>query len=184
MRIIKDKEPIFEVDKYDVVLVGTSVYGILTNGFQGKMANRYPYIVDENLKQPYGDLRRLGTRITITKEGYPTISLLYISGYPKKGLHSLDYEALDKCLKTAAMEFKGERIITTVLGDTQFDGEGNRRRILNMIDRAFEGMDIDVYDYPQFNLKKEKAKLIEELKKQGISDSRERTEILKKQFLI
>ena len=82
------------------------------------------------------------------------------------------------------MEFKGKRIITTVLGDTQFDGEGNRRRILNMIDRAFEGIDIDVYDYPQFNLKKEKAKLIEELKKQGISDSRERTEILKKQFLI
>ena len=122
MNIIKDKEPIFETDKYDVILVGTSIYDKLCNGFQGKMANKYPYIVEENHKQPYADIRRLGTRLTLERKGKPTISLLYICRCPQKGLKSLDYDALKHCIETAALEFKGKRILTTVLGGSVLGG--------------------------------------------------------------
>ena len=184
MRIIKDVEPVFEADKYDVALIGTSVYDILSSGFQGKMANRYPHIAEANHKQPYGDLRRIGTRLTLNKEGCPTLSLLYICGYPKKGLKTLNYDALEKCLLTSAAEFKGKRIITTIMGSTVFDGEGNKRKILRMMEKAFEGMDVDVYDYKQRNVIEERREKQKQMDVIGFKDKTKRKEILKKLFLI
>ncbi|MBP5723127.1 MAG: hypothetical protein J6X18_06095 [Bacteroidales bacterium] len=183
MNIITDKEGIFEVDKYDVILLGTSVYDILSHGLQGKVAIRYPHVAEANHKQPYGDLRRLGTRLTVEKEGCPTVSLLYICGYPKKGVKTLDYDALDRCLNTAAMEFKNKRIITTIMGAYSFDGEGDRERILKMMEEAFKGMDVDVYDYPQTCVFNEYMTKARELINMGVSNGKRRTEILKKLYL-
>ena len=184
MRIIKDKDPIFETEKYDVILVGTSIYSTLYNGFQGKMANKYPYIVEENNKQLYADSRRLGTRITIERKNSPTISLLYICRYPIKMRLTLDYAALKQCLETAALEFKNKRILTTVLGGTIFDGKGNKKRVLNIMSKAFEGMDVDVYDYKQTYIKEETKAKRKELTEIGVTDSQKRIEILKQLYLI
>ena len=184
MRIIKDKEPIFETDKYDVILVGTSIYDTLYNGFQGKMANKYPYIAEENNKQTYADSRRLGTRLTIERKNMPVISLLYICRYPQKHKMTLDYDALKQCLETAALEFKGKRILTTVLGGTVFDGKGNKKRVLNMMAKAFEGLDVDVYDYKQVLLKEEENLKRKELTEIGVTDKQKRIEILKQLYLI
>lgn len=184
MRIIKDKDPIFETDNYDVVLIGTSIYNMLVNGFQGKMGNKYPYIVEENDKQPYADSRRLGTRLTFERNGLPTISLLYICRCPQKGLKSLDYPSLQRCLETAALEFKNKRIITTILGGTVFDGEGDKNRILGMMEKAFEGLDVDVYDYTQTVLNEEMLIKKKELTELGVTDRQKRLEILKQLYLI
>ena len=184
MIIIKDKEPIFETEKYDVILVGTSIYDTLYNGFQGKMVNKYPYISEENHKQTYADSRRLGTRLTIVKKNMPIISLLYICHYPLKNKTTLDYDALKRCLDTAALEFKGKRILTTVLGGTVFDGKGNKKRILNMMSKAFEKLDVDVYDYKQTYIKEEAKTKRKELTEIGVTDSQKRIEILKQLYLI
>ena len=184
MEIIKGKDAIFETDKYDVILIGTSVYDILSCGFQGKVARKYPHVAEANHKQNYGDLRRLGTRVTVEKEGCPIVSLLYICRYPKKGLKSLDYDALEKCLATSAMEFRNKRIITTVMGASDFDGEGSKRKVLNMMRKAFEGMDVDVYDYPQGNIAKELSDKKRLLNSIGVTDKKRRNEILKQLFLI
>ena len=184
MIIIKDKEPIFETEKYDVILVGTSIYDTLYNGFQGKMVNKYPYISEENHKQTYADSRRLGTRLTIVKKNMPIISLLYICHYPLKNKTTLDYDALKRCLDTAALEFKCKRILTTVLGGTVFDGKGNKKRILNMMSKAFEKLDVDVYDYKQTYIKEEAKTKRKELTEIGVTDSQKRIEILKQLYLI
>ena len=184
MTIIKDKEPIFDTDKYEVILVGTNIHNILRNGFQGKLANKYPYIVDENNKQPYADTRRLGTRITIERKGFPTISLMYICGVPQRKLKTIDYNALKQCLETAALEFKGKRVMTTVLGSTCFDGGGDKRRVLRIMEKAFGGIDIDVYDYAQKNLKEEASEKRELLIEMGISDGAKRAAILRQLYLL
>lgn len=184
MQIIKDKEPIFETEKYDVILVGTSIYGMLCNGFQGKMANKYPYIVEENDKQSYGDVRRLGTRITVSKEDSPDISLLYICRYPQKNAESIDYEALEKCLATAAVEFKGKKIMTTVIGSTQYDGTGSKRRVLSIMRKVFGESDVDVYDYKQHALKEEASDKRKQLSEMGITNKSKITSVLRKLYLL
>lgn len=184
MKLIKGKDAIFETDNYDVILVGTSVYDLLTHGFQGKIGKKYPHVIEANHKQSYGDLRRLGTRLTLEEEGKPIISLLYVCRYPKKGLHSLDYEALRQCFLTSAAEFKGKRIITTIIGANEFDGEGDREKILRMMRNVFKDVDIDVYDYPQKSIVEEEREKRKQLKAMGVNDANKRREILRKLFLI
>ncbi len=184
MRIIKDKEPIFDTENYDVILVGTSIYDMLVNGFQGKMACKYPHVEEENHKQSYGDTRRLGTRVTVKKKGCPIVSLMYICRYPRQDLKNLDYDALKQCLTTAALEFKGKRIMTTVLGATEFDGNGTKRRVLRMMEKAFDGMDVDVYDYKQryrFEETNEKRRQFDAI---GITERSKRTAILRQLYLL
>lgn len=149
MNIIKDKDAIAFTDDYDVVLVGTSTYSTLGNGFQSKIRFKYPDIDDANSHTPYGDVRKLGKRLTM--DGTPTISLLYICGYPRKSLTNIDYGALEQCLLTATSEFKGKRVMTTLLGCSEFDGNGDRDKVLEIIERATKGLDLDVYDYRQLS---------------------------------
>ena len=54
MNIIQGKDAIWETDKYDVVLVGTSIYCMLTNGFQSKIRFKYPHVDAANDKTPFG----------------------------------------------------------------------------------------------------------------------------------
>ena len=189
MNIIKDKDAIAFTDNYDVVLVGTSVYSTLGNGFQSKIRYKYPYVDEINSKTPFGDARKLGKRLTF--EGYPIISLLYICGYPRKNFSNLDYEALENCLLTATAEFKGKRVMTTVLGSTQFDGNGDRDKILEIMERCTVGLDLDVYDYRQLprvdeiNYWKRKIFLIKNTeRKKYIKLTKARNDILRRLYLI
>lgn len=147
INIIKDKDPIWETDKYDVILVGTSIYNMLTNGFQAKIRLKYPYIDEANDSTNYGDLRKLGKRLTI--QGTPIISLLYFAKYPHSKRVFVDYEALEKTLDTANAEFRGKKIMTTMLGCSKFDGNGDSDKVLEIMEKCLTGVDVDVYDYLQ-----------------------------------
>lgn len=147
INIIKDKDAIWETDKYDVILIGTSYYCMLTNGFQSKMRIKYPYIEKKNNETNYGDRRKLGTRITFYES--PIISLLYICNYPHSKRVFIDYKALKQCLETANAEFKGKKVMTTLLGCSRFDGNGDKNTVLNIIKETCTDIDLDVYDYNQ-----------------------------------
>lgn len=153
MTVVKDKDPIWDTDDFDVVLVGTSVYNQLNGGFQSKMRYKYPLIDEENRKTKYADYSKMGTRITVGKE--PSISLLYISGNYKTLSTTLNYEALEKCLQTANAEFKGKKVVTTVLGSTRFDGRGDKEKCLKIIEENTSDLDLTVYDYEQKTRKEE-----------------------------
>lgn len=155
MNIVKDKDLIWDTDKYDVILVGTSIYNLLTQGFQSKLSMKYPYIVDANNSTPYADKRKYGKRLTI--QGTPIISLMYICGYPHSKRDYLNYEALEHCLATANAEFKGKNVATTILGTSLFDGNGDRERCMKIIEENTDKLNLTVYDFPQYNRRKEIA---------------------------
>lgn len=155
INIIKDKEPIWETDKYDVILVGTSIYNMLSNGFQSKLRLKYPYIEEINNSTNYGDLRKLGKRMTI--QGKPIISLMYIAKYPNSRREFIDYDALEHALSTANAEFRGEKVLTTMLGCSKFDGNGDKDKVLEIINRTANNLELDVYDYLQLEKRKEIA---------------------------
>ena len=166
INIIKDKDPIWDVKDYDVVLVGTNVYCMMTNGFQSKIASMFPDVNEANLMAGhYGDMRKLGKRLTMY-DMTPTVSLLYICGYPHSKRQFVDYGALERCLATANAEFKGKRVMTTMLGTTRFDGNGDRDIVLRIIEENTRNLDLCVYDYEQLDKRAERKIVVNTLKEE------------------
>ena len=147
LKIIKDKDPIWETDKFDVILIGTSIYNQLNGGFQSKMKYKYPIVDEKNRETKYADFSKLGTRITINNT--PIISLMYICGYPRPNIDTVDYDSLTKCLLTANAEFRGKKVMATILGSSQFDGNGDKDKCLKIIKDSTKDLDITLYDYEQ-----------------------------------
>ena len=168
INIIKDKEPIWETDKYDVILVGTTIYCMLTNGFQSKLRLKYPYIDEINDSTNYGDIRKLGKRMTI--QGNPIISLMYIAKYPHSKREYVDYDALEYALSTANAEFRGKKVMTTMLGCSKFDGNGDREKVLEIMKRNTQNMDVDVYDYLQLEKRREIALYFKKIREYEFTD--------------
>lgn len=147
IKIIKDKDPIWDTDNFDVLLVGTSIYNRMDGGFQSKIKFKYPLTNMENNKTKYADVSKLGTRLTVGES--PTVSLMYICRYPTTKKASVDYDALCQCLKTANAEFKGKMVLTTILGSSEFDGNGDKDKCLKLIDENTQDLELVVYDYEQ-----------------------------------
>lgn len=147
INIVKDKDPIWNTDDFEVILVGTSIYNRLDGGFQSKLRFKYPKIEEENNKTKYGDKSKLGERLTVYDE--PIISLMYICKYPTTKQSSVDYEALERCLRTANAEFKGKKVLTTIVGSSEFDGNGEKEKCLKLIEECTNDLDVTVYDYKQ-----------------------------------
>ena len=83
IKFIKNRDLIWDVEKYDVILVGCSIYNLLTQGFQAKLCVKYPGLKAVDGKTPYADKRKYGTRVSYDVNGQ-TLSLMYICGYPYK----------------------------------------------------------------------------------------------------
>lgn len=148
IEIIKDKDLIWDTDNYDVILLGTNIFCALSDGLQRKMRKKYPRIDEANNRTKYADMTKLGTRITV--EGTPTISLCYICKYKCKNEY-LSYDAVENCLRTADIEFAGKNVATTIMGSTYFDGNGDRERLLNIINDNCKKMNLFLYDYEQLS---------------------------------
>lgn len=147
LTIVKDKDPIWETDDFEVILVGTSIYNRLGGGFQSKIKFKYPLVNEENNKTRYADNSKFGTRITV--KGKPIVSLMYICGYPSCNKTTIDYDALRRCLLTANAEFRGKRVLTTILGSSFFDGNGDKDKCLSIIEETTKDLDLTVFDYEQ-----------------------------------
>lgn len=156
VKIITGKDLIWDTEKYDVVLVGTSIYCMLTGGFQSKMRFKYPLIEKENNNTPYGDIRKLGKRLTITRESVkPIISLMYICKYPRSNKETIDYDSLENCLLTANSEFSGMNVASTIIGTSRFDGNGDKDKCIDIINRTTPNINLTLYDYEQKSRREE-----------------------------
>ena len=103
VNIVKSDKLIDELDKYDVILVGTNLYAIMSEGFQRKVMTRYPYVFEANMGSKYGDINKLGTILECKKDEQPTFIICFITKGNRFRPHAekdyLSYEALEKCLK-------------------------------------------------------------------------------------
>lgn len=155
MEIVKGEDLIWRTDEYEVILVGTSIYNLLTQGIQSKMVMKYPGmgLEEANNSTNYADLRKLGKRLTVN--GTPTVSLMYICGYPHSTRVFLSYDALEKCLASANTEFRGRKVAMTLVGTSRFDGNGDRDRCIEIIERNTPDLNLTVYDYEQMRKRDE-----------------------------
>ena len=151
--IIKDEDLYNHLNEYDAVLIGTNTYQVMSNGIQLQLMLNYQYVYEENLKTKYADRRKIGTLCECKKEGEPTICLCFIAkGYNfRSDLESdyLSYEGLENCLKLVNVLYKGKHLASYLLGSSEFDGNGDRERIMNIFKDNIKDLDLTIYDYKQ-----------------------------------
>ena len=80
IKVVKDIDLYNHVGEFDVVLVGTNNYHIMSHGIQLNIMLNYPYVYDKNLETKYGDPEKLGTILECKSEGEPTFCLCFICG--------------------------------------------------------------------------------------------------------
>lgn len=167
--LIEGRDLILDVENYDVILVGTSIYSMLTNGFQSKIASKFPIVDEINSGTPYGDTNKYGKRLTFDNIK-PIISLMYIAGYPHSKRVFLNEDALINCLSTANAEFKGKKVATTLIGTTRFDGNGDRDRVMQIIEENTKNIDLYLYDYEQLDKRDERNMIIDKLREENYKE--------------
>lgn len=168
LKIIEGVDLYEEIDKYDVILVGTNIYCSMSQGFQRKVMLNYPYVQDENMSTKYGDETKLGTILECKKDGKPTFVLCYINKgnfRPDLKKDYLSYESLENCLKLVNILYKGKKVACTMLGASKFDGNGDDERIFEIISHNCQSLDLTIYDYIQLSRSEEMKKVrVSELK--------------------
>jgi len=152
IKIIKDEDLYNHVGEYDVVLVGTNNYCMMSQGIQLSIMLNYPYVYNKNLETKYGDPEKLGTILECKSEGEPTFCLCFICGgnfRPDLQKDYLSYESLEKCLKLVNVLYKGKNVATTLLGCSRFDGNGSKEKVLEIFEKCITDVNLTIYDYYQ-----------------------------------
>ena len=152
IKIIKDIDLFDNVKDYDIVLVGTNIYCNLSQGFQRKVMLNYPYVQEMNMSTKYADKKKLGTILECKKENNPIFLLLYITEgnfRPDLKKDTLSYESLEKCIKLINILYKGMNIACPFLGSSRFDGNGDKDKILKIIENNSKNINITIFDYEQ-----------------------------------
>ena len=152
IKVVKDIDLYNHVGEFDVVLVGTNNYHIMSHGIQLNIMLNYPYVYDKNLETKYGDPEKLGTVLECKSEGEPTFCLCFICGgnfRPDLNKDYLSYESLEKCLKLVNILYKGKKVAATLLGTSRFDGNGDRDKVMEIFNNSIKDVDLTIYDYHQ-----------------------------------
>ena len=117
------------------------------------------------METKYGDVNKLGTILECKKENNPTFILLYINKgnfRPDIKKEYLDYKALENCLKLINTLYKGKTVASTILGVSRFEGNGDRDKILDIIEKNSTKINLTLYDYEQLSRSEELKKIRED----------------------
>lgn len=148
--IVKDKPLIEDVFNYDIIIVGTGIHNTLGNGFQHDIKINFPFVEDALKKTPYADKRKLGTVTVVKSTPLYCLGFIHSGGY-RKDLNPvyLDYQALNDVLHLIDNNFKNKRIASSFIGCSQFDGNGDKERVLDMFNSLTGENEYFLYDYEQ-----------------------------------
>ena len=149
INIIKGKELIPKVLKYDAILFPMGINNSFNNGFSYEIGLNFPNVKESENETGYGNLNKIGT-IHETEENGVVFIACYIheGGYKKNSDGSyLNYEALEKCLTEVNEKYKDSNIATIVLGRNKEDGNGNADRIINIFKKTITQCKVTIYDY-------------------------------------
>lgn len=154
--IIKDRQLIYDLTDYDVVLVAGNIYNKVGNGFSRQLHTAYPEITKVLRSTPYGDKKKLGTVSVV--ETFPIICICFMTCgrfRPDKNPDSVDYEALARCLRLVAENFKGKKVVSTIMGHSIFEGNGDKERLIKMFRDSFVNRNMTLYDFEQTDINKD-----------------------------
>lgn len=150
--IIKDIDLITKVFNYDVILIPMSIYNSMNRGFKYDISINFPIVKKEESQTPYGDNRKYGTTfcVNIDKLTFCCCYMYKPLFNKKNGIDTVNYEALEKCLQSVSMNFHEANIASPILGNSKFDGNGNKEKIIKLFSKCFnDKQKIDLYDYEQ-----------------------------------
>ena len=158
--IIENTDLINDINKYDVILVGTNTYHTMGNGFQRKVRVNYPETYKLNISTRYGSSEKLGS-IIATKKTTPLFVLCFITNdynfRPDLKSDYLNYEALEKCICAVNNEYSGLKVATTMIGCGKYDGNGDVGLVTDILTRNSNNIDLYVYDYVELDRSVESA---------------------------
>lgn len=155
VKIVENKQLIEDVFNYDVVLYGMGINNAMNKGFSYDIALNFPVVYEEENKTGYGDLRKYGNiRITNINPIFCACYCYNLGMIRKNNGRFIDYELLNKCLEIVKHNFKGKRIVSPIIGQDKYDGNGDKEIILDLYNRAFcDDTDIILYDFEQHDFK-------------------------------
>ena len=153
INVIKDEDIYWHFHEYDIILIGTNIYCTMSQGIQLKVMLNYPYVYEKNLETKYGDMDKMGTILECKSENEPTFCLCFIAkGYnfrPDLEKDYLSYDALENALKLVNIKYKGKKIACPLLGSSRFDGNGDKKKILQIFKKTLADVECTVFDYFQ-----------------------------------
>ena len=152
IKIISNEDLYNHINEFDVILVGTNIYSNMAHGFQRKVMLNYPYVLDTNISTRYADKSKMGTVIESKEDDKPTFALLFINEgnfRPDLKKDYLSYESLEKCMKIVNVLYKGQNIACPFLGTSKFDGNGDKNRVLDILNKNSNNINLTIFDYEQ-----------------------------------
>ena len=167
--IINDIDLYYEIGckGYDYIIVPTNCYCTFPDGFGRKIRLNYPYVFEEEKKTKYGDFSKLGTILKINGKDSQNFIIMYINkGFnfrPDLKVDFLEYDSLEKAMKRINIEFAGKNIACPLIGCSRFDGNGDREKVIELLYKTTDKINLYVYDYFQ---KSRNEELIEMFKRE------------------
>lgn len=159
IKIIENIDLINDITNYDIILIGTNIFQIMGNGFQRKIRTKYPETYQLNMDTKYGDTNKLGK--IVSTNNYPIFTLCFITkdynSRPDLRHDYLNYKALEECIKTVNIKYAGLNVATTMIGCSEFDGNGDKERVLNLLKKNSDNINLFIYDYVQIKREVESA---------------------------
>lgn len=149
LTFIHNKPLIEDIFDYDLIIVGTGIHNALGNGFQYDVKINFPQVEQIVKQTPYADVRKLGSVTVVNENPIFCVGFIHKGGY-RKDLNPdyLDYKALEEVLNLIDSNFENKRIATTLLGCSQYDGNGNKEKVLEIFNKLSNN-NFFIYDYEQ-----------------------------------
>lgn len=176
MQIVKDKQLIYDVKNYDVVLVPMGLNNSFSNGLRYELNLNFKGLKEKEIDSGYGDRRKFGTIFPI-KVGKIAFCMCYmLRGWNKYSgdTDNVDYYHLASCLVKVQERYNGMKIASPLLGVEPWDGNGDKDKIMLAFKEHFDKSDkFTLYDYKQRDYKLEifhrLAEIHDQFKKKELS---------------
>lgn len=151
VRIVDNVSPLDYISNYDIILCGTNCYQTMRNGFQGDISNKFPFIKEENYKTKYADPDKLGTILECKNENVTIILMFITFGYNFHNTEKeyIDYGALQRCLNLINLLYPNTKICSNFIGLSKFDGNGDKEKLLRIMELECKNVTLDLFNYPQ-----------------------------------
>ena len=152
MKIIKDRQLIYDVYNYDIVLVSMGLNNSFNCGLRYELNLNFHGLKEKEIESGYGDKRKCGTVFSVKTDKVIFCMCYMFTGWNrhKNDKDYVNYENLDSCLYKITELYGNKKIASPLLGLEPCDGNGNRQKIEYIFNKHFAKMDnVFLYDYKQ-----------------------------------